>query len=113
MPTYRSLLVERFRELPEEGSSAIVEKEDRLPIGPDAVRCYFVKIQRQDGFVDELWVDKDRYIVWKSKHVAPVIGKGSLPTITLTLSEAKLNAKLQESTFQFTPPAGAKRVRSF
>jgi hypothetical protein len=60
LPTYRSLLVERFRNLPEEGSSAIVEREDRLTVGADTVACHFVKVQRQDGFVDELWVDKDR-----------------------------------------------------
>jgi outer membrane lipoprotein-sorting protein len=112
-PTYRSLLVERFRNLPEESSSAIVEREDRLTVGAHTVACHLLKIQRQDGFVDELWVDKDRYIVWKSKHAAPMIGKRTLPTITITLSEAKLSAELEKNTFQFDPPANAKQVRSF
>ncbi len=113
LPTYRSLLVERFRNLPEEGSSATVEREDRLTVGSDNVACHLLKIQRQDGFVDELWVDKDRYIVWKSKHAAPMIGKGTLDTITITVSEARLNTELEKNTFQFDPPANAKQVRSF
>ena len=112
-PTYRSILVDHFLNLPGEGSSAVVEKEDRLNVGTDTVVCYFINVQRQDGPNDELWVDKDRYIVWKSKHVPPKVGKGSLPTITITLSAAKLNTELEKATFQFDPPSDVKRVRSF
>ena len=113
LPTYRSLLVDRFLNLPEEGSSAVVEKEDRLNVGANTVACHFIRVKRQDGSIDELWVDKDRYIVWKSKHAAPAVGRGTLPMVTITLSEAKLNAELERSTFQFDPPADAKKVRSF
>lgn len=113
LPTYRSILVDRFINLPEEGSSAVVEKEDRLNIGANAVDCHFIRVQRQDGSIDELWVDKDRYIVWKSKHATPTVSRGTLPTLTITLSEAKLNAELESSTFRFEAPSDAKKVRSF
>ncbi len=113
MPEYRSQLVERFRNLPEDDSSAVVEKEDWLKVGANMVACHLVKIQRQDGSSDELWVDKDRYIVWKSRHVAPSVGRGTLPSITITVSEAKVNAELGKSVFHFGPAANARRVRSF
>ena len=112
LPLYRSLF-ERFRNLSDDSSTAALEREDGLKIGTNIVACYVVKIARQDGSVDELWSDEDRYIVWKSRHVSPSAGAGTLPTITVTVSEAKLNTELGKSTFHFDPPYNAKRVRSF
>jgi outer membrane lipoprotein-sorting protein len=73
--SYRSLLVERFRGLSQYSSTAVLEKDNQLKIGANKVACYVVKIQTQQG-VNELWIDKDRYIVWKSKHVGPSASEG-------------------------------------
>lgn len=108
-PTYRSMLVDRFLKLPDEGSSAVVGEERRLKVGTNTVVCYFVDVQKQDGSKDELWVDKDRYIVWESRHVPAKVAKGSLPTITIRLLSAKINTELEKSTFQFAPPPMSRK----
>ncbi len=111
-PIYRSLLVERFRDLSQYGSTAVLEKDSHLEIGANDVACYVLKVQAQQG-VDELWVDKDRYTVWKSRHVPPPLSKGTLPTLTINVLEAKMNTQLGKSIFHFTPPAKAEKVISF
>jgi outer membrane lipoprotein-sorting protein len=103
LKSYRNLLVERFRGLYQYSSTAVLEKDTQLKIGSEKVPCYVVKIQTPNG-VKELWVDKDRYVVWKSRHVGPSSPEGiSLQsTVTVNLSEAKTNTELDKSLFQFT-----------
>ena len=113
LKSYRNLLVERFRGLSQYRSTAVLEKDTQLKIGSEKVACYVVKIQTPNG-VNELWVDKDRYIVWKSRHVGPSSPEGiSLQsTVTVNVSEAKTNTELDKSIFQFTPPEKAEKVSS-
>ena len=111
--SYRALLVDRFRGLSQYSSSAVLEKDNQLKIGGAKIACYVIKIQTQHG-VFELWVDKDRYIVWKSKHVGPAASEGISfqETVTVNLSQARVNTDIEESLFQFTPPEKAAKVTS-
>jgi outer membrane lipoprotein-sorting protein len=111
--SYRVLLVDRFRGISQYASNAVLEKDSQLKIGGDKVACYVLKIQTQHGSY-ELWVDKDRYIVWRSKHVGPAASEGiSLQeTTTINLSQANINNDLQANVFQFTPPDKAEKVAS-
>ena len=113
LKSYRNLLVERFRGLSQYSSTAVLEKDTQLKIGSEKVPCFVVKIQTPNG-VNELWVDKVRYIVWKSRHVGPSSPEGiSLQsTVTVNVSEAKTNTELDKSFFQFTPPEKAEKVSS-
>jgi outer membrane lipoprotein-sorting protein len=112
LPVYRSWF-ERFRNVSDDSATAVLESEDRLKVGTNVIACYVVKIPRQDGSVDELWTDEDRYIVWRSRHVSASVGEGTLPTITVNVLDAKLNTELGKSIFHFDPPDNTKRVRSF
>jgi len=113
LKSYRNLLVERFRGLSDYSSTAVLEKDNQLKVGSEKIPCYVIKIQTPNG-ENELWVDKDRYIVWKSRHIGPSSPEGiSLQTtVTVNVSEAKTNAELDKSIFQFTPPDKAEKVSS-
>ena len=111
--SYRVLLVDRFRGISQYASNAVLEKDSQLKIGGDKVACYVLRIPTQHGSY-ELWVDKDRYIVLRSKHVGPAASEGiSLQeTTTINLSQANINNDLQANVFQFTPPDKAEKVAS-
>jgi outer membrane lipoprotein-sorting protein len=113
LKSYRNLLVERFRGLSDYSSAAVLEKDNQLKVGSEKIPCYVIKIQTPNG-ENDLWVDKDRYIVWKSRHIGPSSPEGiSFQTIvTVNLSEAKTNTELDKGTFQFTPPDKASKVSS-
>ena len=109
----RALLVDRFRGISQYASNAVLEKDSQLRVGADKVACYVLKIQTQHGSY-ELWVDKDRYIVWRSKYVGPAASEGInlQETTTINLSQANINSDLQTNVFPFTPPDKAAKVAS-
>ena len=109
--SYRTLLVDRFRGISQYASDAVLAKDRQLKIGADKVACYVLEIKTRGGSY-ELWVDKDRYIVWRSKHVGPAASEGiSLQeTTTINLSQANINSDLEKSIFQFAPPDKAEKV---
>jgi outer membrane lipoprotein-sorting protein len=113
LKSYRTLLVDRFRNLQQYSSKAVLEKDNQLKIRADKVACYVVKIQGKSGAY-ELWIDKNRYIVWKSKYIGPAATEGISfqETTTINLSQANINTDLEKSLFQFTPPDKAAKVTS-
>jgi outer membrane lipoprotein-sorting protein len=113
LKSYRNLLVERFRGLSDYSSTTVLEKDNQLKVGSGKVPCYVIKIKTPNG-ENELWVDKDRYIVWKSRHIPPSSPEGITlqTTVTVNVSEAKTNTELDKSIFQFTPPDKAAKVSS-
>jgi outer membrane lipoprotein-sorting protein len=113
LKSYRNLLVERFRGLSDYSSTAVLEKDNQLKVGSEKIPCYVIKIKTPNG-ENELWVDKDRYIVWKSRHIPPSSPEGITlqTTVTVNVSEAKTNPELDKSIFQFMPPDKAAKVSS-
>jgi len=111
--SYSALLADRCRGLSQYGSSAVLEKDSQLKVAGSKIDCYVIKIQTQHGTF-ELWVDKDRYLVWRSKRVGPADSEGISfqETATVNLSQATVNSDLEEGLFQFTPPEKADKVTS-
>jgi outer membrane lipoprotein-sorting protein len=111
---YESLLVNRFRDLPRYSSNFVMEKETQLKLGGDKVDCYVLKMVTPQG-QHEIWVDKARFIVWRSVDANPTEVRGGIPyhkTLTVDLKTANLNAKLEDGLFKFAPPDKAKKVDS-
>jgi len=113
LKSYRNLLVERFRGLSDYSSTAVLEKDNQLKVGSEKIPCYVIRIKTPNG-ENELWVDKDRYIVWKSRHIGPSSSEGITlqTTVTVNVSAAKTNTELDKKIFQFTPPDKAAKVSS-
>jgi outer membrane lipoprotein-sorting protein len=111
--SYRHLLVDRYRGLSQYGSTAVLEKEDELNVGGERVVCYVIQIKTPQG-ENEFWVDKDRYIVWRSINVGKEVAALSSfeRTIMFNVAEIKVNVDPAESLFQFTPPKKAVKVSS-
>jgi len=110
---YQNLLVNRFRNLSGYASSSTLEKDERIKIGGEKKDCYHVRIQTAGGSHD-LWIDKDSFLVWRSKDSTPTPQEGITlqTTVTVTLKAADLNAKFEDGFFTFKPPEQAKKVDS-
>lgn len=109
---YWSLLVGRFRNVSRFSYAAKLEKTDRIKIGGEKIECYVVKFQTEDA-TDEMWVDKDRFIVWRLKQtpkVAPDQPAARNVVVTVNLTVADVNSSVDDGLFRFTPPEDAKRV---
>lgn len=111
---YWNLLVGRFRRASEFVSSAALEKSSRIKVGGDKIDCYVIKLETE-GVTDEMWVDKDRFIVWRLKQTPranPPEGTARHAAVTLNLTEVDVKAQLDDDLFRFTPPEKATKVES-
>lgn len=109
----QELLVNRYQGLTRFSSIFVLEKDNQIKVGKDKVNCYVLKMKTQDG-EHKIWVDKNRFIVWRSVESSTTASEGSLyqKTVTVNLKSANLNARLEDSLFTFTPPKGAMKVQS-
>jgi outer membrane lipoprotein-sorting protein len=113
---FEDLLVSRFRDLPKFSSDFVLEKDSQIKVGGDKIDCYVLK-RVTPNQQQEIWVDKVRFIVWRSVNSDPIDNPynpktASYKTSTVELKTAHLNAKLEDSLFQFVPPDKAKKVDS-
>ncbi len=90
--------------------------EGRLDIGGRGVECYIVSFPSPTSGTHRVWVDKQRFIVWRDDWLGPpseydigdfAYGAGS--SSLESLDAGPLPADL----FEFTPPKGARRVDDF
>jgi outer membrane lipoprotein-sorting protein len=70
-------------------------------------------METPDG-VHQMWVDKNRFIVWRSKDSSPAAQEGisRQKTTMVNLKSANVNTRLEDSLFTFTPPEKAAKVQS-
>ena len=109
----QDLLVNRYQSLLRFSSTFVLERDNQIKVGKERVDCYVLKMETPDG-VHEIWVDKNRFIVWRSKDASPAAEEGiSLrKTTTVNLKSANVNTRLEDSLFTFTPPEKAAKVQS-
>lgn len=109
----QDLLVNRYQGLPRFSSTFVLEKDSQIKVGKEKVECYVLKMETPDG-VHEIWVDKNRFIVWRSKDSGPAAPEGITlqKTTTVNLKSANVNIRLEDSLFTFTPPEKATKVQS-
>jgi outer membrane lipoprotein-sorting protein len=109
----QDLLVNRYQGLARFSSTFVLEKDNQIKVGKERVDCYVLKMETPDG-VHEVWVDKNRFIVWRSKDSSPAAQEGITlqKTTTVNLKSANVNARLEDSLFTFTPPEKATKVQS-
>jgi peroxiredoxin len=119
---YGSDDVLRYRSLSHEAGRAKLRGEETLTLGAKEVPCYVVDVPSNSGS-RRLWVDEQRFIVLQDEWAS---GPGSGPDLahpnrsyfadagiwTSRLTKADLGP-ISDETFEFTPPAGARRVGSF
>jgi len=109
---YFGLLVGRFRGVSKFASEAKLQRDARLKIGGGKVDCYVIKWQT-DQANDEIWVDKDRFVVWRLKQTptagAPA-GTMRQAEVTLDFTQADLNPHLEDSLFTFAPAGNLMKV---
>ena len=109
----RDLLVGRYQSILKFRSKFILEKGNQLKVGKERVDCYLVKMETPDG-VYEIWVDKNRFIVLRSKDSGPSAQEGITlqKTTTVNVKSANVNTKLDDSMFRFVPPEKTTKVQS-
>jgi outer membrane lipoprotein-sorting protein len=114
---YETVMFDRFRSISDHGSSAKLEHSEALKVSNDKKECYVLTIRGpRDTQKQKLWIDKKEFIVWKTVDTTlepqDYRGDSLQTTVTVTTKQMNLNASLEESNFDFTPPNQAKRVDS-
>ena len=109
----QELLVNRYRGISKFSSNFALEKDNQIKVGKEKVDCFVLKMETPNA-VHEIWVDKNSFIVWRSKDSNPAAQDGITlkRTTTVNLKSANLNMKLEDSFFVFTPPEKAAKVQS-
>jgi len=99
---YQNLLVMRFRLLQRHSPNFVLEKDKQIKAGASKVDCYVLKMETSQGTY-AVWVDKTRFVVWRSEDSGPTPQEGISfkRTATVTLREANLDAKLDDKLFKF------------
>ena len=106
-------LVNRYAGLIRYGPVAVLAKEDRLKVDRDKVDCYVLEIRLPQG-LQELWVDKQRFLVLRHVETAKKVENG-LPVAvkaTLTFKQADIAAVPENNLFVFTPPEKSIEVQT-
>lgn len=111
---FEDLLVNRFRNVPKYSSNYVLEKDSQIKVGGDKIDCYVLKMVTQHE-QHAIWVDKVRFIVWRSVDSNPLDNPynpttPSYKTSTVDVKMANLDANLQDDLFKFAPPDKAKKV---
>jgi outer membrane lipoprotein-sorting protein len=108
---YRILLVDRYESLSAYESAVRLERSESLKVGGEKKECYVLMVQTSKGS-HELWVDKARYVIWKSVDTTPTPLEGmALQTrVAVTAKEITLNSDFGPSFFTFTPPERTRKV---
>jgi outer membrane lipoprotein-sorting protein len=111
---YWSILVGQFCDISRFSPSARLGEDAHLKVGGKKIDCYDIKWQTGTAN-HEIWVDKDHFIVWRLKQT-PRAGVPHGPLrpsdVTIDVSKADLNPKLDDSLFAFTPPEKFAKVES-
>lgn len=110
---YQDLLVDHYRGLSRLGPKFVMEKNNQIKVGKEKVDCYVLKMETPDG-AHEIWVDKSRFIVWRSRDSSPTAQGGITiqKTTTVNLKSANVNANVENNLFVFSPPEKAAKVQS-
>jgi len=110
---YQDLLVNRYRGLSKLDSKFVMQKNNQMKVGKEKVDCYVLRMETSEG-AHEIWVDKTRFIVWRSKNSSPAAQEGiSLQkTTTVNLKSANMNTSIDSDLFIFKPPEKATKVQS-
>jgi peroxiredoxin/outer membrane lipoprotein-sorting protein len=113
-------LVNRFRNLAQEGQTAELLPDDEIAIAGEKIRCTVVQLKQessgllsgQPSPVEQLWIDPKRYLVLKSVLKTSRRVRNSPLSVTETREwmQARMGAEPQGSLFVFQPPRGVKLV---
>jgi len=108
---YWNLLVGRYRNISKVAAGATLGKDTRIKVHGEKIECYVVKWQTAAA-KDEMYVDKDQFIVWhlRQSPKAGPSGSSRAADATLDVSQAELNPHLEDSVFTFTPPEKFTKV---
>jgi hypothetical protein len=63
----------------------MLEKGNQVKVGKERVDCYLLKMETPDG-AHEIWVDKTRFIVWRSNDSSPAAQEGIALQKTTTVN---------------------------
>ncbi len=109
----QDLLINRYHGLLKYRANFTLEKDSQIKVGKERLDCYVLKMETPDG-AHEIWVDKNRFIVWRSKDSSPEAHEGITlqKTTTVNMKSANVNTKLEDSMFTFAPPEKATKVQS-
>jgi peroxiredoxin/outer membrane lipoprotein-sorting protein len=106
-------LVNRYAGLIRYAPLAVLAKDDHLKVEGDKVDCYVLQIRLPQG-VQELWVDKNRFLVLR--HVETAKGeRNGVPVAvkaTLNFKQADIATVPENDLFAFTPPEKSVEVQT-
>jgi len=100
----RHLLISRYTGIEQYGSSATLQREDRLKVGSRKIDCYVIAFTLQDTS-HKLWVDEQNFLILRHEEAFKSGG-----VLRLDLKGFTVNAPLEPGLFDFTPPARSAEV---
>ncbi len=109
----QNTLVNRYAGLARYASAATLAREERIKIEGDKVDCYVLQIRLSDR-MEELWIDKRRFLVLRHIDTAKA-ERGGVPIavkVTLTFKEADISTTPENGLFAFTPPPNAVEAQT-
>ena len=101
-----------FQRVAEAAPRARLLREEQLTIAGKQVDCYVIELPgaAPPNSTTTLWIDKGRYIVLQEDYLEG--GQGRV-TVHLLTKVARVNEPLPDGLFVFSPPAGAREVKTF
>jgi peroxiredoxin/outer membrane lipoprotein-sorting protein len=106
-------LVNRYAGLIRYAPLAVLAKDDRLKIEGDKLDCYVLQIRLPQG-AQELWVDKNRFLVLRHMETAKGERNG-VPIgvkVTLNFKQADIATVPENDLFAFPPPEKSVEVQT-
>lgn len=109
-----NLLVTQYLSMWRLSGHAALERDKKLDLNGHKVECFTVKIS-QPGEEQELWIDKQSFLVLESTEKVKAQfnshGQTDWDNWVIRLESASVNTPLQSAQFEFTPPANAHGVQ--
>jgi peroxiredoxin/outer membrane lipoprotein-sorting protein len=106
-------LVNRYVGLTRYASVAVLAREDRLKVEGDKVDCFVLQIRLPAG-LQELWVDKQRFLVLRHMETAKMERNGVPIAVKATLNFKHVDVATvpENDLFDFTPPEKSVEVQT-
>jgi len=109
----RNTLINRYLGLARYAPAAVLAKEDRIKVGAEKIDCYVLQIRVPSG-LQELWVDKQRFLVLRHVETAKGVRNGVevVAKVSTNFKSADIETVPENSLFAFSPPEKAAEVQT-
>jgi peroxiredoxin/outer membrane lipoprotein-sorting protein len=106
----QNTLLSQYIKLPKDAAAARIAKIDQIKIAGAKIDCYVLQF-RLPHSSNELWIDKQRFLVLRQVQKTNTVVNGQIK-MTLNFKQADISNTPENDLFTFTPPEKAIQVQT-